>query len=174
MIYAYKNSTPCIHASVFLAPGCRIIGNVEIGKDSSIWFNVVLRGDLQKITIGEGSNIQDNAVVHVGEFEPCTVGNEVTVGHGVNLHGCMVHDHALIGIGAVVLTGAVIGKGAIVAAGSVVIEGTQVPENCLVTGIPARVKRHLKKEGRHIKTWAHEYIELSREFRQELRLLRDR
>lgn len=164
-IYSYKNFIPAIHPSAFIAPGSQIIGNVTIGKDSSVWFNTVIRGDIQKIVIGEGTNIQDNSVLHVGDREPCMVGSKVTVGHSVTLHGCTIGDGALIGIGAIVLTGAIIGKGAVVAAGSVVVEGMEVPEYTIVMGVPATIKKKIEPSDRKIKTWAEEYIEFGREYK---------
>jgi len=170
MLYSYNNVSPSIHPSVFIAPGSQIIGNVTIDKDSSVWFNTVIRGDIQKIVIGEGTNIQDNSVLHVGDEEPVIIGNQVTIGHNAVIHGCTVGDGALIGIGAVVLTGAVIGRGAVVAAGSVVKEGMQVPENTVVMGIPATIKKIIKPSDKEIKTWAQEYINFAKECKENLRI----
>ncbi|MFH1379639.1 MAG: gamma carbonic anhydrase family protein [bacterium] len=164
MIHIFRNAKPRIHPSVFIAEGAQIIGKVSIGENSSVWFNTVIRGDIQQISIGKGSNIQDNSVLHVGEHVPCIVGNNVTVGHSVNLHGCRVEDNALVGIGAVVLTGAVIGKGAVVAAGSVVPEGMHVPAGRLVMGIPAKIKKIKNQKAKPIKTWSEEYIKLRAQY----------
>ncbi|MBD3272385.1 MAG: gamma carbonic anhydrase family protein [Elusimicrobia bacterium] len=160
----YRDYAPQVDSSVFVAPGVIIAGNVHIGRDSSIWFNTVIRGDIQKVVIGERTNIQDNSVIHVGEHHECRIGNEVTVGHNVTLHGCTVCDNALIGIGAIVLTGAVVGMGSIVAAGTVVVEGMQIPPGAVVMGVPGTIKK-TKSNGKTIKTWAAEYVEFAREYR---------
>lgn len=138
---------PKLHASVFLAEGARIIGDVEIGRESSVWFNAVIRGDVHWIRIGERTNIQDNCVLHVTHKKyPLTIGSNVTVGHSAVLHGCTVQDYCLIGMGAIVLDHALIHSRSIVAAGALVQEGFEVPEGALVAGIPAKVKRSLKAE----------------------------
>ncbi len=128
-----------IDPSAFIAPGAFIIGDVTIGPESSVWFGVVLRGDIAPITIGRGSNIQDGAVVHVDIGRPTIIGNWVTVGHGAILHGCTIGDNVLIGIRAVVLTGAIIGENSLIGAGAVVTEGSVIPPNSLVLGVPAKV-----------------------------------
>lgn len=134
---------------VFLAPGALVLGDVEIGDGTNLWFYTVVRGDVHRITLGKDTNIQDMCMLHVtgGRF-PLNVGNNVVVGHRVVLHGCTVHDSVLIGIGALVLDGAVVEEGAMVAAGAVVAPGTTVPANKLVMGIPARVVRDLTDEDR--------------------------
>lgn len=167
MIHSFKHVKPQIHPSVFIAEGAQIIGDVHIDENASIWFNTVVRGDIQKIMIGKGSNIQDNSVLHVGEDEPCIVGRNVTVGHNANLHGCRIEDNALIGIGAIVLTGAVVGKGSIVAAGAVVPEGMRIPERSLVMGVPAKIKKQLTHTDKPIKTWVEEYINLRADYLKE-------
>lgn len=138
MIYSLNGQTPRIHPSTYIAPGAHVIGNVELKENTSVWFNAVLRGDNDKISIGKGSNIQDGAVVHLDEGFPVEVGENVIVGHNVTLHGCTVHDGALIGMGATLLNGAVIGEGALVAAGALVTEGTSVEPETLVAGVPAK------------------------------------
>lgn len=147
MIFSYKDQNPKFVNSVFIAHNATVIGDVKIGKDSSIWFNVVVRGDVNEISIGERTNIQDGSVLHV-TFEkwPLYVGNHVTVGHGAILHGCTIEDHCLIGIGARVLDGAHIGNYCLVAAGALVREGDKVPNHSLVAGVPAIVKRSLTSE----------------------------
>jgi carbonic anhydrase/acetyltransferase-like protein (isoleucine patch superfamily) len=147
MILEYKGISPQIDDSVFVATGACVIGDVRIGEHSSIWFNVIVRGDVNFIRIGSRTNIQDGSVVHVTrDTHPTVIGNDVTVGHNVTLHGCTVHDGCLIGIGAIVLDGAVVGASSLVAAGSVVAPGTQVPPRSLVMGSPGRVKRTLTDE----------------------------
>jgi gamma-carbonic anhydrase len=146
-LYAYDGKVPKVHESVFLAAGARIIGDVELAENVSVWFNTVIRGDVERIRIGRNTNIQDNATIHVTNFSnPTWVGESVTVGHGAVLHGCTVKDGALIGMKAVVLDRAVIGEESLVAAGSVVLGGTIVPPRMLVAGIPAKVMRPLKEK----------------------------
>ncbi|HMN47707.1 MAG TPA: gamma carbonic anhydrase family protein [Ignavibacteriaceae bacterium] len=146
-LFPYENLFPKIHPSVFLASGVKIIGDVEIGADSSIWYNVVIRGDVHYVKIGEMTNIQDLSMLHVtnGRY-PLNIGNKVTVGHSVKLHGCTLKDICLIGIGAIVLDGAVVEENSMVAAGAVVKPNFIVPSGKLVAGIPARVVRDLTSE----------------------------
>lgn len=142
----YKNTLPKLASNIFLAEGVRIIGDVEIGNFSSIWYNSVIRGDVNFIRIGETTNIQDNCVLHVTGKNPLLVGNKVTVGHSVVLHGCTIMDLTLIGIGGIVLDGAVVEEKSIVAAGAVVKPGFVVPSGKLAAGIPAKVIRDLNEE----------------------------
>lgn len=146
-IFPYMKTTPQIHESVFIAPGAKVIGDVTIGRDTSIWYNTVVRGDVHYIKIGEMSNIQDLSMLHVtnGKF-PLTIGSKVTIGHSVTLHGCTLHDLCLIGMGAVVLDGAVVERNSIVAAGAVVKPGFTIPSGKLAAGIPAKVIRKLTDE----------------------------
>ena len=143
----YRNQLPRLHSSVFVAEGARIIGDVEIEEKSSVWFNTVVRGDVNFIRIGSRTNIQDNSVLHVTwKTAPLNIGSEVTIGHGAVLHGCTVDDCCLIGMGAVVLDGAHIHKNSIIAAGAMVLEGFDVPEGMLAAGVPAKIKRLLTEE----------------------------
>lgn len=146
-LFPYLDYYPKLAESVFLAPGVKIIGNVEIGKDSSIWYNTVIRGDVHYIKIGECTNIQDCSMLHVtnGKF-PLNIGNMVTVGHSVVLHGCTIMDLCLIGIGAIVLDGAVVEVNSMVAAGALVKQDFVVPGGKLVAGVPAKVIRNLTKQ----------------------------
>ncbi|HSL88484.1 MAG TPA: gamma carbonic anhydrase family protein [Ignavibacteriaceae bacterium] len=146
-LFPYLDLFPKIHESVFLASGVKLIGDVTIGKDSSVWYNSVIRGDVHYVKIGEMTNIQDCSMLHVtnGRF-PLNIGNKVTVGHSVKLHGCTVEDLSLIGIGAIILDGAVIKEKSMVAAGAVVKPGFVVPGGKLVAGVPARVVRDLAPE----------------------------
>jgi len=138
---------PRIAESAYIDASAQIIGDVVIGERSSVWLNAAIRGDVNYIRIGDETSIQDNSVLHVDHVHyPCIVGNRVTVGHSVTLHGCVVEDEALIGIGAIVLNGAKIGRGAIVAAGALVAEGTEVPAGMVVMGTPAKVKRAVTEE----------------------------
>ncbi|HEY9166828.1 MAG TPA: gamma carbonic anhydrase family protein [Candidatus Kryptonia bacterium] len=144
---AHLDKTPLLHESVFVAEGARIIGDVTIGRDSSVWFNAVIRGDVNYIRIGERTNIQDNAVIHVTyERFPTFVASNVTVGHAAVIHGCTVEDYCLVGMGAILLDGCKLGDHSLVAAGSLVREGFVVPPRSLVAGVPARVVRELTSD----------------------------
>lgn len=140
-LYAYKNITPKLHPSVFIAPTAQIIGNVNIGKQSSVWFQTVIRGDLDKISIGERTNIQDLCMCHADENIPLKIGNGITIGHRSIIHGCTIEDECLIGMGAIIMNKAVIGKGSVIAAGAVVLEETIIPPYSLVIGSPGKVKK---------------------------------
>lgn len=144
IVRAYAGAAPRLHESVWVAPGAVVVGDVEIGEDSSVFYGAVLRGDVERIRIGARTNIQDQATLHVsaGRF-PTTLGDEITIGHRAVVHGCEIRDGALIGIGAIVLDGAVVGEGALVAAGAVVTPGTVVAPRTLVIGTPARPLREL-------------------------------
>lgn len=146
-LFPYKNLFPELHESVFLASGVKIIGDVKIGKYSSVWYNSVIRGDVHYIRIGEMTNIQDCSMLHVtnGKF-PINIGNKVSVGHSVKLHGCTIEDFSLIGIGAIILDGALVKEKAMVAAGAVVKPGFIVPTGKLAAGVPARIVRNLTDE----------------------------
>ena len=135
-----------IDSSVFIAEGARIVGDVTIGKNSSVWFNAVLRGDEDRIVVGEGSNIQDNCVIHCGQGYSTIVGNGVTVGHLALLHGCTIGDNTLIGMHSTIMNGAVIGKNCVIGAGSLVTTGTVIPDNSVALGSPAKVIRAVKSE----------------------------
>ncbi len=164
MLIPYKGKTPIIHPSAFIAEGAIIAGDVKIAEDASIWFNSVVRGDVNYITIGKGTNIQELSSLHVdtGTF-PLIIGEYVTVGHNAILHGCTIKDFALIGMGAVILNGAEIGEYSIIGAGALVTEGAKIPPGTLVLGIPAKVKRELtEKEKGLLKHSAEHYIEIAK------------
>jgi gamma-carbonic anhydrase len=146
-LFPYQDLFPDLHESVFLASGVKIIGNVKIGENSSVWYNSVIRGDVHYIKIGKMTNIQDCSMLHVtnGRY-PLNIGNKVTIGHSVKLHGCTLQDLCLIGIGSIVLDGAVVESNSMVAAGAVVKPNFVVPSGKLVAGVPARVVRDLTKE----------------------------
>jgi gamma-carbonic anhydrase len=162
MIKSYKGVLPEIAGTAFIEASANIIGDVRIGEHSSVWFNCVLRGDVFHIRIGDYTNIQDGTIIHVtgGEFAT-VIGNRVTVGHGVILHGCQVQDRSLIGIGSIILDEAVVGEGSLIAAGSLVTPGTIIPPRSLVMGAPAKVRRPLTDEEaeRINENWQH-YVEL--------------
>ena len=144
MIIPFNGHTPHIAENVFVAPTAVIIGQVEIGEGSSIWYGAVLRGDNGRIVIGRGSNVQDNATLHVQQQGTTLIGDDVTIGHGAVLEGCVVEQGALIGMNAVVLPGAAIGAYSLVAAGAVVAENMVIPARTLAAGVPARVKKPLE------------------------------
>ncbi len=163
MIKSFKGKTPKIDKSVFVAENAMIIGDVEIGENASIWYNCVLRGDVNFIRIGNKTNIQDGTIIHVsrGEKYPTIIEHEVTVGHSATIHGCYIETGSLIGIGAIVLDGARIGRNTLVAAGSLVTPESVIPERSLVMGSPARVKRTMSDdEVRDLERFWHGYIEL--------------
>jgi gamma-carbonic anhydrase len=165
-VHPFKDRTPKLGAGVFIAPGGHVIGDVELGDRCSVWFNAVIRGDVFYIRIGEGTNVQDNTVIHVTTDRNATIiGRNVTIGHSAILHGCNIHDGALIGMGAVVMDKVVVGAGALVAAGSLVSEGTEIPAGMLALGRPARVVRPLKeKEIEHVRWSSEHYAELAHEY----------
>jgi carbonic anhydrase/acetyltransferase-like protein (isoleucine patch superfamily) len=129
-----------IDPTVFIARGAIVLGDVDLGKDVSVWYNAVIRGDTDKISIGAETNIQDLTMIHADPGIPCMVGNRVTVGHRVILHGCTIEDDCLIGMGAIVLNNVHVGRGSVIGAGAVLLEGTEVPPGSVVVGIPGRVK----------------------------------
>lgn len=147
-ILSLPGATPHIHESAFVASGARIIGNVTMEEGASVWYNAVVRGDSDSITLGAGSNLQDNVSVHVDAGHPVVIGRDVSVGHNAVVHGCTVGDGSLIGMGSVVLSGAVIGAGCLIAGGAVVLEGAEIPDGSLVAGVPAKVRRPLTEDER--------------------------
>jgi len=160
MILTVAGRAPRIGGSVFLAPSADIIGDVELAENSSVWFQCVLRGDIEPIRIGANSNIQDGTIIHTMAGAPTIVGDWVTVGHRVVLHGCKVGNQCLIGMGAVVLNHVVVGEGSIVAAGAVVAENTVIPPYSLFMGVPARRRREVtEKEQAFIRMHADHYLQ---------------
>jgi carbonic anhydrase/acetyltransferase-like protein (isoleucine patch superfamily) len=153
---------PTLGKDVYIAPGAVVLGDVTIGDHSSIWFNAVLRGDINRIVVGHHSNIQDNAVLHLADKFACVVGNFVTVGHLAMVHACSVGDEVLVGMGAVILDGVVVGRQSIIGARALVTQGTQIPPGSLVLGSPAKVVRTLTPEERGgLKGLAEKYVKLS-------------
>jgi carbonic anhydrase/acetyltransferase-like protein (isoleucine patch superfamily) len=169
-IYALDGAAPKIAESAWVADSAQVMGDVELAEDASIWFGVVIRGDTETIRIGRGSNIQDLSVLHADHGMPLTVGEDVTVGHQVMLHGCTVGDGSLIGIGAVVLNGAKIGKGCLVGAGSLVTEGKEFPDGSMILGSPAKVVRQLTPEQLEgLRQSAKHYVDNAQRFRTGLK-----
>ncbi len=154
-----------IHDSVFLAPGCTVVGDVEIGENSSVWYGAVIRGD-KPIRIGKGCSIQDNAVFHAELDHSIHVGDNVTIGHGAIVHGCTVGDNTLVGMGAIILNDAVVGKNCIIGAGALVTGKKVIPDGSLVMGSPAVIKREVTQEelDRNLVNAAH-YVELAQQYK---------
>jgi carbonic anhydrase/acetyltransferase-like protein (isoleucine patch superfamily) len=171
-IYELDSVAPRLSADVWVADSAQVMGNVELAQGVSVWFGAVIRGDTECIRIGRNSNIQDASVLHADVGKPLTIGENVTVGHQVMLHGCTVGDGSLIGIGAIVLNGAKIGKGCIVGAGSLVTEGKEFPDGSMIMGSPAKVVRELTAEQQHglILSAVH-YVENARRFKAGLKKL---
>jgi carbonic anhydrase/acetyltransferase-like protein (isoleucine patch superfamily) len=164
-LYTLGEQEPQVAADAFVAPTATLIGAVELGAEASVWFGAVLRGDFDRIVIGAGSCVQDNAVIHAAEGLPTIVGRDVTVGHAAMLEGCVVEDGALISMGAIVLQRARVGAGALVAAGSVVREGQEIPPGVVAAGVPAVVKKDVDGSSRRwIETAAAEYRALRRRY----------
>ena len=160
MLRPYRGRLPRVHPTTYIDDSAHVIGDVEIGEESSVWMAVVIRGDVHRIRIGQRSNVQDGTVVHVmKDAHATTIGNDVTIGHAAVIHGCTIEDRCLIGMGAILLNGALIGSGSIVAAGSLVVENMQVPPRSLVMGSPAKVKRSLTDaEVAEIQMYADRYV----------------
>ena len=158
-----KIATPNIAHNAFIANGAKIIGDVTLKEDSSVWYNCVLRADINKIIIGTRSNIQDNSTIHLENDQGVIVGNDVTVGHNVILHGCAIGDGTLIGMGAIIMNGVRIGKGAIVGAGSVLTERMIVPDYSVVIGTPGKIiKTRTNAAYKENVKWAKKYVQLAR------------
>lgn len=145
-ILSFDGKSPRIHSAAWAAPTAIVIGDATIAEGASIFYGAVVRADTESITIGTGSNIQDNVVIHADPGFPASIGADVSVGHGAVLHGCEIQDGTLIGMNATVLNGAVIGAGSLVAAGALVLEGAVIPPRSLVAGVPAKVRRELTDE----------------------------
>ena len=151
----------------WIAPNATVIGNVKLLKDASVWFNAVLRGDVELITVGQGSNVQDGAIIHTDPGFPCTIGKNVTVGHLAMLHGCEIGDGSLIGIGSVILNGAKIGKNCIIGSKALVTEGMEIPDGAMVLGIPGKVKKILNEEEQNVVSLgAEHYIQNYKKYKQ--------
>jgi carbonic anhydrase/acetyltransferase-like protein (isoleucine patch superfamily) len=169
-VISFKEKTPTVSASAFVAPDAWVIGDVSVADDVSVFFNVVLRGDIEKIAIGRGSNLQEHVLVHTSHgMNPATVGEDVTVGHRAIIHGCTIQDRCLIGMGATILDNAVIGEGSIVGAHTLITKGTIVPPGSLVMGTPGKVIRPLNpEETKSLLTSAKRYQDLGAYYRSVL------
>ena len=166
VLQRYLAQVPRVAQSAYLAPTSVLVGSVELGQGASVWHGAVLRGDLNRISVGARSNLQDGSVVHVGDRDAASIGQDVVVGHRAVIHGCRVEDGVLVGIGATILDGSVIGHGSVIAAGAVVTAGTLVPAHSLVVGIPGKVKHTLSEaeEGFH-RELAAKYTRLAHNYR---------
>ena len=168
-LYELDGKAPQLAAGAWVADSAQVIGNVVLGENASVWFGAVVRGDNETIRIGRNTNVQDLSVLHSDHGKPLTLGNNITIGHQVMLHGCTIGDNSLIGIQAVVLNGAKIGRNCIVGAGSVVTEGKEFPDNSLIIGSPAKVVRTLDDEAaRKLAASAEGYVANARRFANSL------
>ncbi len=167
MIHSYLEYQPKISDSAFIAPGARVIGRVELGENVGIWYNTVVRGDVDIVKIGPRTNIQDACVLHEDKGAPLIIGAGVTVGHKALLHGCTIEDGAFIGMGAIILSRAKIGAGALVGAGSLVLQDQEIPPGMLALGSPAKVIRELsEKEKESFREMAERYMQRAREYKE--------
>lgn len=165
--FLLPESNPDIHPTSFVAEGAVLVGAVEVGAESSIWYGSILRGDINRIVVGAQSNVQDGCVLHVSDDQACILGERVTVGHRAVVHACTVEDEVLIGMGAIILDGAVIGARSVIAAGALVTKGKIIPEGSLVVGSPARVVRTLTAEEQSANArLALKYVAISRKYRE--------
>jgi carbonic anhydrase/acetyltransferase-like protein (isoleucine patch superfamily) len=174
-IYELKGGRPRLGRDVFVAEGARVIGDVHLGDEASVWFGAVLRGDYMPIRVGARTNIQDNAVVHITADESgATLGDDVTVGHGAIVHGCTIGDGCLIGMGSIVLDHAAVGEGSFIAAGSLIAPGTVIPPRSLVMGRPGKVVRAVNdRDLAAIRGAAAHYVRYAREFQTDCKRLND-
>lgn len=170
MRYALASNVPQIADGVFVAPGATVIGRVVVEAEASIWFGAVLRGDVDRIDIGSGTNVQDNTVIHCDEGFPTTIGREVTIGHSCVIHGCTIGDNCLIGMGSTILNGAKLGENCLVGAGSLITEGKEFPPGSVIMGRPAKVVREVgEAERQMLKRGAENYRRNARRYLHELR-----
>lgn len=167
MIKIIKDKKPRIHEDTFVAETALVVGDVTIGQGSSVWFGAVVRGDMNYITIGKNTNVQDNSTLHVDTDEPLEIGDYVTIGHNAVVHGCKIGNNCLIGMGSIILNNAVIGDNCIIGAGSLITSGTVIPPNSLIMGSPGKIRRKIKDDEketvrenatRYIDLWRDEYV----------------
>jgi carbonic anhydrase/acetyltransferase-like protein (isoleucine patch superfamily) len=164
MIRRYQNIRPEIDPAAWVARSAEVIGKVHLGPDVNVWYGTVIRGDVNEVRIGARTNVQDNAVIHVDRTFPCTIGEDVTIGHGAIVHGCTIGNSVLIGMGAIILDGAVIEDNVMIGAGALVSPGKHIPSGSLVVGSPGRIMRDLnEKELAHLKNSSKVYVEISKE-----------
>jgi carbonic anhydrase/acetyltransferase-like protein (isoleucine patch superfamily) len=166
MLRGYRGNVPTVHPTAYIDQSAQIVGNVDIGEDSSVWMNAVVRGDVHWITIGRRTNVQDGCVVHVMRgTHPTAIGDNVTIAHGALLHGCTIEDDCLVGIGAIVLNGARVGRESIVAAGALIVENAVIPPRSLVMGRPGAVRRPVTDtEVAAIRQYAERYVGCKKEY----------
>lgn len=169
MLRPFRSILPTVHESAYVDQSAQVIGDVHIGPESSVWMNVVIRGDVHSIRVGARTNIQDGTIVHVmRDTHPTVIGDDVTIGHGAVVHGCTIEDRCLIGMGAILLNGCRVGTGSIVAAGAVLPEGMVVPPGSMVMGLPAKVRRALTpEEDASIKWYADNYVRYRLDFQHD-------
>lgn len=166
-LVAYDGKLPVVGRNAFIAAGARLVGDVTLGENSSVWFNSVVRGDIHRVVIGPGTNIQDNAVCHVADDFACVVGAYCTVGHQATIHACTIGDETLIGIGAVVMDECVVGNQCIIGASALLTKGLKVPDGSLVYGAPAKIVSRLgEAERRQLRAMAEKYCRLARRYRE--------
>ena len=171
-IYQLDDLIPEVHPTAWVADNAQVMGHVTLAEDASVWFGVVIRGDTSTITVGKGSNVQDNSVLHADVGMPLVIGEGVTVGHQVMLHGCTVGNHSLIGIGAIVLNGAKIGNNCLVGAGALVTEGKEFPDGSMIIGSPAKAVRMLSPEQMEaLKMSAKHYVDNAHRYKAGLKKL---
>jgi carbonic anhydrase/acetyltransferase-like protein (isoleucine patch superfamily) len=166
VIHPYRSVRPTVHPSAWVAESAQVIGDVHLAEDASVWFGAVLRGDVNFIRVGRGTNVQDGTIIHVNRLgTPTILGDDVTVGHAARLHGCTIASHCLVGIGAIVLDGVEIGEECVIAAGALVAPGTKIPPRSMVMGAPAKVKREVKADDLDlIRRSAQGYIALKNDY----------
>lgn len=165
----YLGASPKIDPSAFIAPSADICGDVTIGPGASVWFGVVLRGDINRIELGASSNVQDGSVVHLADDFPCIIGARVTIGHRAMIHACTIEDECLIGMSSTILDGAVVGTGSIIGAGALVTQRTQIPPGSLVVGVPAKVIRTVTPQERlRVQALAKKYVAVAAAHKKRL------
>lgn len=164
----YKGKTPQVSQAAFLAENAAVIGDVTLGRDASVWYGAVVRGDSNSVTVGQGANIQDNAVLHTGSHDPIVIGKNVTIGHSAVVHGCTLGDNVLVGMHATILNGAVVGEGSVIAAGALVTEHAEIPPHSMVMGVPGKVRGAVSPElSAKLPQDAAHYIALARQHAAE-------
>ena len=167
MLIPFQEKLPQISDSAYVAEGAKLIGAVTVDEEASVWFNCVLRADIDEIRVGRRTNIQDGTIVHLDLGQPCLIGEDVTIGHGAIIHGCIIEDQALISMGAIILSGAKIGARSVIGAGAVVLEGQEIPPDSVVLGVPAKVRRQVDEADlARAKRGVEEYVRLGQMMRR--------